>query len=660
MQTKPVILTLVIIMFACSSVNQQQMVTQIKNLEYSRTDSTGVFERYVENGNLEVKIKIIEAIAKIQHPAHLSCLQKLLINPDPVLINKIIFALGQIHCQQSMNILTNLYVQDRYKPYLRQIIRALGKMENRYAADFVAEKMSSLADSVLDEAIIATALLFPRDSVPDDVQRKITDLLGFPSIRVVSSAAYFFTRHPDLTAAENLIRCILPLNGSGYKYRLRALQRILDKDGIKDIDSLALASLKAELTSDNTFKKLAWTTTLYRLSLLANFPDSLSATILSVYLRDAIPHLRTAAIHALGKMKTRQSMDILMSNYDRASWSDKGETLYALAESQPQVVELLVQNNLDKGTPYFKRLLLEALAKIGNTAAVQQLRQFLNVPDKRLVYSAYTGIAQCNQLQSVDILQALFSGDLALVATAAEGIMQHPQWCSFQDLEKAYLKLSEPDDIEAMISLLQTGLVLDSLRAIPFLRQVATQAESPYLVNQAIEMLTKAGDKNPPPRKREKFYVVAVVKATNQLPEIVISTEKGDIEVELWPDLAPATVANFISLIKKNFYNNLTFHRVVSDFVIQGGDPRGDGWGGPGYAIPCEYNEAEFKRGTIGMATAGKDTGGSQFFICHSEQPHLNGKYTAFGCVKKGMEIVDIIEIDDKILEITIKSRGEL
>jgi cyclophilin family peptidyl-prolyl cis-trans isomerase len=132
-----------------------------------------------------------------------------------------------------------------------------------------------------------------------------------------------------------------------------------------------------------------------------------------------------------------------------------------------------------------------------------------------------------------------------------------------------------------------------------------------------------------------------------------IETEKGNIDFQLIPDLAPLTVSNFINLAKKGFYNNLTFHRVVPDFVVQGGDPRGDGWGGPQYAIPCEYNTKPFERGTIGMATAGKDTGSSQFFICHSEQPHLNRRYTVFGQVVKGMEIVDNLEIDDKILKIT-------
>ncbi len=102
-------------------------------------------------------------------------------------------------------------------------------------------------------------------------------------------------------------------------------------------------------------------------------------------------------------------------------------------------------------------------------------------------------------------------------------------------------------------------------------------------------------------------------------------------------------------VLKKKYYDNIIFHRVVSDFVIQGGDPQGTGWGGPGYNIPCEYSPVPFVRGTVGMATAGKDTGGSQFFICHSEQPHLNGRYTVFGKVKSGMEVVDQIQIGDVI-----------
>jgi cyclophilin family peptidyl-prolyl cis-trans isomerase len=114
-------------------------------------------------------------------------------------------------------------------------------------------------------------------------------------------------------------------------------------------------------------------------------------------------------------------------------------------------------------------------------------------------------------------------------------------------------------------------------------------------------------------------------------------------------DDAPFTVLNFMKLIKNKFYDGLSFHRVVPDFVAQGGDPRGDGWGGPGYQMRTEISAAQYERGSCGMASAGKDTEGSQFFITHIAMPHLDGRYTIFAKVVKGMEIVDRLQIGDTI-----------
>lgn len=140
-------------------------------------------------------------------------------------------------------------------------------------------------------------------------------------------------------------------------------------------------------------------------------------------------------------------------------------------------------------------------------------------------------------------------------------------------------------------------------------------------------------------------------------PTATISTSKGDIEVELFFDVAPMTVLNFIELANSGFYNGLLFHRVVPNFVVQGGDPRGDGWGGPDWYIRCEYSTERYKRGSLGVATSGKDTGGSQFFITLSPQPHLDSRYTVFGEVTKGMEIADLIVKGDLISKITIFER---
>ena len=137
-------------------------------------------------------------------------------------------------------------------------------------------------------------------------------------------------------------------------------------------------------------------------------------------------------------------------------------------------------------------------------------------------------------------------------------------------------------------------------------------------------------------------------------PYAKIKTNKGDIEIELFFDVAPLTVLNFIDLADKSFYEGLSFHRVIPNFVAQGGDPEGTGWGGPDYMIRCEYSPEKYIRGTVGIATSGKDTGGSQFFITHSPQTHLEGRYTVFGQVISGMDIVDQLVIGDKILEVTI------
>jgi len=136
----------------------------------------------------------------------------------------------------------------------------------------------------------------------------------------------------------------------------------------------------------------------------------------------------------------------------------------------------------------------------------------------------------------------------------------------------------------------------------------------------------------------------------------IIKTEKGNMFVELYDNDTPITVENFVKLAKSGFYNGLTFHRVIPNFVIQGGCPKGDGTGGPGYSIPCELSGQNqyHDRGVLSMAHAGRNTGGSQFFICHSRQntAHLDRNHTCFGRVVQGLEVIDSIRPGDKINEI--------
>lgn len=143
---------------------------------------------------------------------------------------------------------------------------------------------------------------------------------------------------------------------------------------------------------------------------------------------------------------------------------------------------------------------------------------------------------------------------------------------------------------------------------------------------------------------------------TDKTYTITMTTTKGEIVLELYPEHAPKTVNNFVFLSKEGYYDDISFHRVINDFMVQGGDPTGTGMGGPGYKFEDELsgNPLTHERCVIAMANSGPNTNGSQFFITHSPQQHLNGKHTVFGKVVKGDDIVDAIAQGDKMEKVTV------
>lgn len=140
----------------------------------------------------------------------------------------------------------------------------------------------------------------------------------------------------------------------------------------------------------------------------------------------------------------------------------------------------------------------------------------------------------------------------------------------------------------------------------------------------------------------------------DSMTRAIMETDKGTINLELFDQDAPNTVANFVKLSKDGFYDDLNFHRVIPNFMVQGGCPHGTGTGGPGYKIDCEINSNKHQAGSLSMAHAGKNTGGSQFFICHEAQAHLDGIHTVFGKTED-MDVVNAIAKGDKIKSVTIE-----
>ncbi|MFA5066130.1 MAG: peptidylprolyl isomerase [Dehalococcoidia bacterium] len=158
------------------------------------------------------------------------------------------------------------------------------------------------------------------------------------------------------------------------------------------------------------------------------------------------------------------------------------------------------------------------------------------------------------------------------------------------------------------------------------------------------------------PAQQPKSYnsPIPMTIDVNKTYTALIKTAKGDLVLELYPQDAPVTVNNFVTLARKGFYNGLTFHRVIPDFMAQGGDPSGNGTGGPGYQFQDEFSSRTHQAGSLSMANSGPNTNGSQFFICYTPQPHLNGKHTVFGQLTQGMDVLKKLVNGDKMNEVII------
>jgi peptidyl-prolyl cis-trans isomerase B (cyclophilin B) len=167
--------------------------------------------------------------------------------------------------------------------------------------------------------------------------------------------------------------------------------------------------------------------------------------------------------------------------------------------------------------------------------------------------------------------------------------------------------------------------------------------------------------KGPPMAAKQWRNAPAMSIDTAKTYQVTMSTSKGDIVLELYPNYAPKTVNNFVFLAREGYYDGLTFHRVISNFMIQGGDPTGSGRGGPGYQFEDEVdplsNPLKHETGVISMANAGRNTNGSQFFITHVATPHLDGKHTVFGRVVEGQDVVNAIRQGDQMLKLVVEER---
>lgn len=372
-------------------------------------------------------------------------------------------------------------------------------------------------------------------------------------------------------------------------------------------------------------------------------------------------NLQLEAIVALGQLRHANAVELLIDLVS-ASWpAVRAAALQALARTDTDTFISAI-SALDPDAHWSVRAALaRTLGDLAKERAEAPLTNLLRDGDQRVIPSVIDALAKVGATAALpEILARLKSDDQVVRAAAARAVATLKAPGAVAALTEA-LALSQRDGLYvARAAALDALVTVDPAAARPLL--MAALADKDWAVRlRAAEHLRKldpavdvsAMRPAPAPIVPELAAVDTFV-SPQYSPSAYIDTSRGTIQLELAVLDAPRTVANFISLARKNYFRGVQLHRVVPDFVVQDGDPRGDGEGGPGYTIRDEINQRPYLRGTVGMALDWADTGGSQFFITHSPQPHLDGRYTVFGQVISGMDVVDRLQQWDTIERIRI------
>jgi HEAT repeat protein/cyclophilin family peptidyl-prolyl cis-trans isomerase len=375
----------------------------------------------------------------------------------------------------------------------------------------------------------------------------------------------------------------------------------------------------------------------------------------------AQPNVRLEAVKALGALRAPEGLSSVQDLMTDDWATMRAAALAAAAAIDPENF-IAVLSGMEPDRHWRVRAALaETLGTLPADTAGDRLRSMLQDEDKRVIPAVLSALARLKVNDLATILQQrLEDPDFVVRATAARELGAIKPAGGAEALRQAYKAALNDSAYGARTAALDALVKYGAAEATDTLRSALEDKDWAVRV-RAAELLGKldpatdaARTIRPVPGTPVTPYDDLQLGAPTNSPHVFIETAYGTIEFELAVLDAPQTARNFMALSRKAFFNGLEFHRVLANFVIQDGDPRGDGVGGPGYTIRDELNDRPYLRGTVGVAREWPDTGGSQFFITHSPQPHLDARYTVFGHVVNGMEVVDRIKEGDVILRVRV------
>ncbi len=622
--------------FVIVSCNQEKEVNKfsdaalVKIADFQDRRLTDSLFQFFKHENPTYRKDAVLAFASIQDTLAISKLAGILKNDsDPNVRSAAAFALGQTGTINSFEALLEAFIVDKSEIVLREIIEACGKTSSEEGA-IKLNRPGSKAEGGLAWSYYRLGLRGLSDS--SVVTKSIQFLEDTTNLETRLGAAHFFARGPkDVSAAETVLQKAAMEDQS-------ADVRMAATSALRKINtSSSLNVLKTIIDQDEDYRVRANAVRALQTFVTPDIKQSLYAA-----LNDSIQHVGITASEVIKAIATKDEFTELVQLARAAkNWRIQGNLFEAAlaVSNNKEIVEEIIRLYEQVENPYGKAALITALGQ--STLAYNFINQQLHQSQVPVVKSSaaaalfsINGHKEFNaELQKifVDIYKKAFeTGDPAVIGTIAAALGDSTLGykkiiTDYTFLYTAKSKLSLPKDNEALQPVEAAIAYFEG-------KKVSNELKNEF--NHPIDW--------------------ALVKTIPADQKVIIKTDKGDIIIRLLVEEAPGSVANFVQLVNDHYFDSKNFHRVVPNFVIQGGCNRGDGWGSEDYSIRSEFSMRRYTEGSVGMASAGKDTEGTQWFITHSPTPHLDGRYTIFAVVKEGMEVVHDIEVGDMILKVEL------
>ncbi|MFH0992167.1 MAG: peptidylprolyl isomerase [bacterium] len=691
----------IIVIFPILLISQtmDDAIKNILKLQDERSPGNGKLVAYLQHTQPVIRFHAAIALGNIQDETTVKTLIPLLRDPDSTVRAAAAFALGQIASPLAQDSLLTQLSIERVAPVVTKLTEALGKLGDEQALYAIAEmETKSKPASYRYDAALSLSRFARRDIKNERAVWCCLDLLIDADPAVRWAALFSLTqmnpyRMLDIELSKRVDDLKTLCNDPAAEVRTQLAAML---GATKAEESASILSLLRSAEQ----KKNDWKVQVQLAQAYGNKAVSDGSVLpsLSLFLNSTNSHVLIAALQSwsrvpVAQLKTwkdttafKRTLLALASTPNKDAVMIRGEAIATLAKLFPseflkanfsanRQLTVLERTKVIEGYSYISSgksflILLDATDDSVRVAmtAWDNLRLFLAQSARSRIQKELPNWDEVRGQLYEKALRSLQRGDIAIMGLVANAIGDSTVFTLFnkpgesenliQALSQGYSRLHVPDDVEPMRFMIMAMGRLKDKRFLPLLekamqtpnRTISTIASVAIKAVTGAELSSKILETAFVARQEEEFKELSAIKADQR---IVITTNKGIIKIQLLKEDAPFTVLSFIRLVEKKFYDGLLFHRVVPGFVIQGGDPRRDGWGGPGYSIRTEISLQNYQRGMVGMASSGKDTEGCQFFITHTAAPRLDGRYTIFGKVIEGMDVVDKIQIGDLITSIT-------